>query len=202
MDLAGYVIKAVLVEGRSVAEVAAAHDMSRSWLYQLLARYREQGEDGLKPGSRRPRSSPRQVASAMEDEIVALRKSLSEEGLDAGAHTIHHHLARRHRRRPTAVPSVATIWRILSRRGFVVPQPQKRPRSSWKRFCAELPNECWQADTTHWALADGSDVEVLNVVDDHSRLLIASRAFGTTKTATWWRRSTRRSTITGYLRRC
>ncbi len=183
MDLAGYVIKAVLVEGRSVAEVAAAHDMSRSWLYELLARYREQGEDGLKPGSRRPRSSPTQVASAMEDEIVALRKSLSEEGLDAGAHTIHHHLARRHRRRPTAVPSVATIWRILSRRGFVVPQPQKRPRSSWKRFCAELPNECWQADTTHWALADGSDVEVLNVVDDHSRLLVASRAFVTTKAA-------------------
>ena len=183
MDLAGYVINAVLVEGRSVAEVAAAHDMSRSWLYELLARYREQGEDGLKPGSRRPRSSPTQVASAMEDQIVALRKSLSEKGLDAGAHTIHHHLARRHRRRPTAVPSVATIWRILSRRGFVVPQPQKRPRSSWKRFCAELPNECWQADTTHWALADGSDVEVLNGVDDHSRRLVASRAFVTTKAA-------------------
>ncbi len=59
----------------------------------------------------------------------------------------------------------------------------ERPRSSWKRFCAELPNECWQADTTHWALADGSDVEVLNVVDDHSRLLVASRAFVTTKAA-------------------
>ena len=47
---------------------------------------------------------------------------------------------------------------MLARRGFVVPQPQKRPRCSYVRFCAELPNECWQADTTHWALADGSDV--------------------------------------------
>ncbi len=81
------------------------------------------------------------------------------------------------------MPSVATIWRVLSRRGFVNPQPHKSPASSWKRFEAELPNECWQADTTHWALADATDVEILNVVDDHSRLLVASRAFVTTKAA-------------------
>ncbi len=63
----------------------------------------------------------------MEDEIVELRKELDDQGLDAGAHTIAVHLARRHGE--AAVPSVATIWRILSRRGFVTPQPQKRPRS-------------------------------------------------------------------------
>jgi transposase InsO family protein len=63
------------------------------------------------------------------------------------------------------------------------PQPQKRPKSSWRRFQADLPNECWQADTTHWQLAAGTEVEILNVVDDHSRLLVASRAFVTTKAA-------------------
>jgi transposase InsO family protein len=78
---------------------------------------------------------------------------------------------------------VATIWRTLSRRGFVTPQPHKRPKSSWRRFQAELPNECWQADTTHWPLADGADVEILNIIDDHSRLLVASRAFVTAKAA-------------------
>src|SRR5687768_11842937 len=119
MDLAGYVIKAVLVEGRSVAEVAADHGLSRSWLYELLARYREQGEEGLKAKSRRPRSSPARVSAEMEEEIVALRKSLAEDGLDAGASTIHYHLQVRYRRRKKAVPSVATIWRVLSRRGFV-----------------------------------------------------------------------------------
>ena len=181
MDLAGYVINAVVVEGRSVAEVAADHGISRSWLYELLARYRAQGQAGLSPQSRRPRSSPTRVSAEMEEEIVALRKSLAEQGLDAGASTIHYHLSCLHRRRKRVVPSVATIWRVLSRRGFVTPQPHKRPRSSWRRFCAELPNECWQADTTHWALADGTDVEVLNVLDDHSRLLVASRAFATTK---------------------
>jgi transposase InsO family protein len=183
MDLAGYVINAVLVEGQSVKEVCAAHDISRSWLYELIARYRQEGEDGLRPQSKRPRSSPTRVAPAVEEEIVALRKELTDLGVDAGAHTIHYHLMRRHRRPKRVVPSVATIWRVLSRRGFVVAQPHKRPKSSWRRFCAELPNECWQADVTHWTLAQGGEVEILNIIDDHSRLLVASRAFNTTKAA-------------------
>ena len=138
MDLAGYVINAVLVEGRSVRDVCDAHDISRSWLYELIARYRELGEEGLRPRSRRPRSSPTRVASVIEDEIVALRKELTDLGVDAGPHTIHYHLQRRHRRR-RRVPSVATIWRVLTRRGFVIPQPHKRPKNSWRRFQAELP---------------------------------------------------------------
>jgi transposase InsO family protein len=181
MDLAGYVIDAVLVEKRSVREVAAAHGISKTWLYELLDRYRQQGDAGLRAQSRRPRSSPTAVSAAMEDEIVALRKSLAGEGLDAGAHTIHYHLLVAHRPNTKAVPSVATIWRVLSRRGHVVAQPQKRPRSSWRRFQADLPNECWQADVTHWTLAGGRQVEILNIIDDHSRLLIASRAFDPTR---------------------
>jgi transposase InsO family protein len=181
MELAGYVIDAVLVEKRSVREVAAAHGISKTWLYELLDRYRQEGEAGLRPQSRRPRSSPRAVSAAMEDEIVALRKSLAEEGLDAGAHTIHYHLLVAHRRNKKVVPSVATIWRVLSRRGHVTPQPQKRPRSSWRRFQADLPNECWQADVTHWRLVGGREVEILNILDDHSRLLVASVAFAPTR---------------------
>jgi len=99
---------------------------------------------------------------------------------DCGAETIAHHLARQG---IDGVPSVSTIWRILRREGLVVPQPQKRPRSSLIRFEAELPNEMWQADITHWRLADGQDVEILNMIDDHSRLFLASRAFPTAKAA-------------------
>jgi transposase InsO family protein len=72
---------------------------------------------------------------------------------------------------------------MLSRRGFVVPQPHKRPKSSWHRFVAELPNELWQADITHWRLADGTGVEVLNIIDDHSRLLVGSTARSVFKAA-------------------
>jgi transposase InsO family protein len=177
MDLAGYVVRAVLVEGKAVREVAVAHGLSRSWVYELLARYRAGGDPGLIPRSKRPRSSPSRVSAVLEDEVVELRKTLTEEGLDAGPQTLHFHLSRRH----DQVPSVSTIWRILSRRGFVTPQPHKRPRSSYVRFEAALPNECWQGDVTHWTLAHGNPVEILNLVDDHSRLAVASRAFVTTK---------------------
>jgi transposase InsO family protein len=177
MDLAGYVIKAVLTEGRSVREVATAHGISKSWIYELLARYRTDGDAGLIPRSKRPRTSPTRVPEALEDQIVALRKHLTEDGFDAGPHTIHYHLSQRGEQ----MPSVSTIWRILTRRGFIVPQPHKRPRCSFVRFEAQLPNECWQADTTHWHLEGGTDVEILNIIDDHSRLVVASRAFVTTK---------------------
>lgn len=75
----------------------------------------------------------------------------------------------------------STIWRTLRREGLIVPEPQKRPRSSLVRFQADLPNEMWQTDITHWRLDDGSDVEILNMIDDHSRLFLASQAFQTVK---------------------
>src|SRR5438093_831684 len=165
MSVAQLVVAAVRIEGRRKSEVARDYRVSRQWVHELLRRYDAEGEIGLEPRSRRPRSSPTQTPDALEEQIVELRKALVDQGLDAGAHTIAFHLGQR----MDAVPSVATIWRILLRRGFVTPQPQKRPRSSFVRFQAELPNERWQADITHWALADGGDTEVCNVIDDHSR---------------------------------
>ena len=79
------------------------------------------------------------------------------------------------------VPSVSTIWRILKREGLIVPQPQKKPRCALIRFQAELPNEMWQTDITHWQLASGEHVEILNMIDDHSRLFLASQAHTTVK---------------------
>ena len=79
------------------------------------------------------------------------------------------------------VPSVTTIHRVLVARGFVTPEPHKRPKSSWKRFVAEFPNECWQADVTHVEVANGVVYEVLNIIDDHSRLCVASKLFVTTR---------------------
>lgn len=65
---------------------------------------------------------------------------------------------------------------MLTRRGFVTPQPRKRPKGAGTRFQADLPNERWQADTTHWQLADGTSVEIHNMLDDHSRLALCSKA--------------------------
>ncbi len=154
--------------------------MHRSWIYKLLARYREGGYEALEPRSRAPRSSPNRTPEEIVREVVSLREQLLSQGHDCGAETIAHHLARQG---IDGVPSVSTIWRILRREGLVSPQPQKRPRSSLIRFEAELPNEMWQADNTHWQLAGGEHVEILDMIDDHSRLFLASVARPTFKAA-------------------
>jgi transposase InsO family protein len=175
MELARYVVDAVVLEGRSYRDVAQAHGVSKSWVGEVVSRYRDGGYEAIGPRSRAPNRIPHRTPSALEDEIVALRKGLADQGLDAGAETIHHHLSSRH----AEIPSVSTIWRVLRRRGFVTPQPHKRPRSSWIRFEARLPNECWQSDVTHWRVADGAEVDIVNFLDDHSRLAVSSRVMRT-----------------------
>ena len=130
------------------------------------------------PRSRRPHRSPTRIADVYEDEIVAVHKALADDGLDAGAATIHFHLAQRYGRR---LRRVSTIFRVLKARGFVALSPQKRPKSSFKRFVADLPNETWQADMTHVEFGGGQVYEVLNMIDDHSRLCVASRAMKVVK---------------------
>ncbi len=172
MDLAKYCVNAVLVEGRSVRAVAAATGRSKSWVHRHVSLYRQGGEEALVPAKRGPKVPANLTSPAVEDAIVELRKHLSEEGLDAGARTIHWHLCRCE----APVPALSTIHRVLRRRGFVTPQPQKRPRASWMRFESELPNECWQSDMTHWHLDDERPVEIINFIDDHSRAVLASIA--------------------------
>lgn len=177
MGLARYVVDAVVLEGRSPRQLARQHGISKSWIYELVARYRAGGYAALEPRSRRPHSCAHRTSPELETAIVALRTELAGAGHDAGPATIAHHLSQRR----GESPSLATVWRILRRHDLVTPQPHKRPRSSFIRFEADLPNECWQADTTHWRLADGADVEILDVLDDHSRLALAVAAFRTVK---------------------
>ena len=167
VEKALYLVQAHLVEGRSVGSLARDHGVDPSTLYRWLRRYRSGGAEALRSRSRRPRSSPLQTPVETEEAIVLLRKELSDSGVDAGAETIHYHLSRD----LDVVPSVSTIWRILKRRGFVSPQPKKRPRSSFRSFAADLPNQMWQADMTHWELAGGAKVEIVTFIDDCSRVV-------------------------------
>jgi transposase InsO family protein len=72
--------------------------------------------------------------------------------------------------------SPATVSRYLARQGLVTPDPSKRPKSSYIRFAAELPNECRQSDFTHYPLAGGQDTEILTWLDDHSRYALSLTA--------------------------
>jgi transposase InsO family protein len=159
------VIVAVVVEGRAPAEVARSFGVSRSWVYELVARYRAEGDLAFEPRSRRPKTSPRAIPEGTVALVVQLRRQLTSQGLDAGSDTIGWHLEHHHNIRV----SRATIDRTLRRQGLVTPAPSKRPRSSYVRFQADQPNEMWQADFTHYPLTTGEDCEILSWLDDHAR---------------------------------
>ena len=170
------IVTSVVAQGLGVRATAKKYGVSPAWVSTLVARYRDEGPTAFEPRSKRPRSNPLATAPAVEDRIVELRKQLVDIGTDAGADTIHTHLERE----GLVAPSLSTIQRILTRRGFVTPAPTKRPKSSYVRFAAELPNECWQSDMTHWHLENGTPVEIVTFLDDHSRLVLSIRVFPTT----------------------
>ena len=168
MSKARLVITAVTVQGLSQAEAARRYELSQAWVSRLVARYRVEGEAAFEARSRRPRTSPRAVHAEVVAAVLAERDRLVASGHDAGPETIAWHL----QRAGVAAPSRATIARVLTRHGRVTPQPKKKPKAAYRRFAAEQPNECWQSDFTHVRLADGTEVEVITWLDDHSRMAL------------------------------
>jgi transposase InsO family protein len=158
----------------NVAQFCRDQQISRQTFYKWRRQFREHGLAGLEERSRRPVSCPGQTSADLEELIVATRVALIADGRDHGPQSIVWELQRRGAR--AKVPARSTVWRILTRRGAITPQPQKRPKSATKRFCFARPNECWQSDWTHWALADGTAVAIAGTLDDHSRYLAGLHA--------------------------
>ncbi|WP_157157392.1 helix-turn-helix domain-containing protein [Diaminobutyricimonas sp. LJ205] len=160
-------IKAVTVLGFSYGQTAKRYGVSKTLVHRLHHRWLEEGDQAFQARSSRPKTQPARTPDSVRDRVLQLREHLTRDGLDAGADTIHTHLtAEGHQL------SRATVWRILKRAGRITPQPQKRPRSSYIRFNADRPNQMWQSDFTHWTCADGTEVEIIGWLDDHSRFLL------------------------------
>ena len=145
-QMATYLVRAVLVEGQSVREVARDHGVSKTWLYELFARYQAEGEAGLEPRSRRPHRSPSKIAGRFEDEIVRIRKELTESGFDAGAETIG----------PPAQGAPKGQGALglddlagAQGPGLCHPRAPQAPEVLVDPLLADLPNERWQMDVTH-----------------------------------------------------
>jgi transposase InsO family protein len=177
MSKARLVITAVVLEGRTQAEVAAAYGVSKGWVSKLVARYRAEGESAFEPRSRRPKNVANATSPVTVELIVKLRGELELAGLDAGPDTIGWHLAHHHQ----ITVSRATISRHLTKAGLVEPAPKKRPKASYRRFEASMPNETWQSDFTHYRLtnpdgSEGKDAEILTWLDDCTRYVLDSTA--------------------------
>ena len=165
------IVRAVAEQGLTHAEAAARFGVTRQWVHTLVRRYEAEGPDGIAPRSRAPKTRPGTTPPAIRDRIIELRHELIRSGADAGPVTIAWHLTQEGH----PAPSTSTIRRILHTAELITPAPNKRPRNSYIRFQADLPNECWQADITHWHLANGTRIEILDFLDDHSRLLLEIR---------------------------
>lgn len=177
MSKARLIITAVVLEDRTQAEVARTYGVSKGWVSKLVARYRAEGEAACEPRSRRPLTSPSSVTESTVELVLALRRQLVAAGLDAGPETILWHLAQHH----DVTVSKATIARCLTKAGLVTPEPKKRPRSSYIRFQAAMPNETWQSDFTHYRLthpdgSPGTDTEIITFLGDHSRMALSVTA--------------------------
>ncbi|MBB2975169.1 transposase InsO family protein [Microbacterium endophyticum] len=164
------VVLKIIAGQLTVTDAAIEYGISRRHLHRLLAR--DGGLDAVEPRSRRPKTNASATPEQVRARIITLRAELTTQGLDAGPVTIAWHLEHEQH----TPPSTSTIRRILHTAGLITPEPRKRPKSSYIRFEAAQPNETWQSDFTHWRLANGQDVEILNWLDDHSRYLLSCTA--------------------------
>lgn len=157
----------------AVSAFCDQHQISRRVFYKIRSQARELGPvAALEPGSRAPASSPGRVDPDMVAIALEYRRDLAIAGHDYGPLSV----IDRMRRAGLRPPSRATLARYFQAAGVVVPEPRKRPRAAMTRFVYPAPNCMWQIDAFDWSLADGSPATVFQVIDDHSRLALASLA--------------------------
>jgi transposase InsO family protein len=169
-------IHAAGAEIPNVSEWCRVNGVDRRTFYRHRARARLEGQ--WRPRSRRPHTVPHATPEPVVAEILRLRRELAP---DNGADYIRDELmtvaaTADWAARGWRVPARVTINRVLDRHGLLESNPRKRPRSSWRRFCYARPRDCYQIDATQTLLADGTTAVIFDVLDDHSRLLVACRA--------------------------
>lgn len=156
----------------SVSEVCQRLGISRDTYYRYRRRMHQEGIEGLVPRSTRPHTSPAATPADVVAAVIDKHDELVQEGWDSGAQSVHDWLTLE----GAVVPSSRTCHKILADHGRTIPTPSKRPKSSYRRFEAMHPNGVWQLDGHEVKLADGTKAVVLRLQDDHSRMLMASRA--------------------------
>ena len=169
-------VLAVISDGRTVHEVAAAVGVSRQTVHAWLGKYESGGLEGLVDGSHRPRGCPHQMSAVTEAAVLEARRAHPSWGPRRIAVVINQRLG---------VGSVteSSVYRCLRRAGLVEPDGRRRRRREWKRWERGQPNELWQMDTVGgFLLADGSHAKALTGVDDHSRFCVSAKLMARERT--------------------
>lgn len=162
--------------GVSMAELCRRFGISRQTGYVLLRRVAAEGEAGLAPRSRRPRSSPRRTAAPLEDAVVTARQEQPAWGGRKIAQLLKDE-------GQAGVPAASTVTGILHRRGLIDPVEASK-HQAWKRFERASPNELWQMDFKGHVAMDRGRCHPLTVLDDHSRYALGLQACDNEREAT------------------
>ena len=158
----------VLVDGAPVTEVACRYGVTRQTLHRWLRRYAKDGLPGLVDRPPTPRSCPHQMDPQVEAAVVAMRRAHP----GWGPRTIGHQLAQAG---IAPVPGRSSIYRALVRHGLIDPKARRRTRSDYKRWERSRSMELWQLDITGGVvLGDGTRLQVLTGIDDHSRFCVSA----------------------------
>ena len=163
----------------SVTTFCSEHGISRETFYAIRRRAAAEGPAAaLEPRSRRPNRSPGKLSDGIAAHAVAVRAALQQSGLDHGPISVHEKM-RSLGMEP--VPSTASLARIFRDAGVAKVEPRKKPRAAFRRFVYPAPNACWQLDATEYVLTGGRKCVIFQLIDDHSRLAVASHvAWGET----------------------
>lgn len=166
-DLRLEVLLEVERTGLTVTEVRRRYGISRQTYYRYRRRYLAEGLDGLEDRSRRPLQPANQIPVDLEVRICEMRRDHPR----WGARRIRTELIRA----GLDAPAISTTHRVLIRNGLVAVEPPRRPRAD-KRFERDIANDLWQIDATRVVLVDDTETWVVDLIDDHSRYLLAAIA--------------------------
>ena len=162
-------VLAVIKDGRTVTETAAAVGVSRQTLHAWLAKYEAAGLQGLVDGSHRPLSSPQQMPPQVEAAVLEARRKHPSWGPRRIAVEVS-------RSGGGLAVTESSVYRCLRRTGLVEPDSRRRRKREWKRWERGRPNELWQMDTVGgFLIADGSQAKALTGIDDHSRFCVSAK---------------------------
>lgn len=163
-------------EEANIRELCRRFSISPATAYTLLARYRQEGADGLRDRSRRPMHSPRQTDPALEAAVCAVRAAHPA----WGGRKIRRYLLDHGQ---PEVPAASTITDILRRHDLLDAREATKHRA-WQRFEAAAPNDLWQMDFKGQIALRQGRCHPLTVLDDHSRYCLALQACGDERTGT------------------
>lgn len=174
MDEKKAFVELAIKSGVNRRELCRRFGISPSTGYQLLARYKEEGDAGLIDRSRRPLHSPTRTNEEAEQKVLELRE-LTHWGARKIGDVLSLELNEDFKR--------STVHSILQRHGRIDPV-QTQNHTTWQRFEHQAPNDLWQMDFMGPIQTARGKSEPLTIVDDHSRFNLCLRVCPNQQTET------------------